>query len=1104
MWGAVKQAPLDAFNAFERGMREHVNPRVAPHISEAINYWRDRWHDAAFNAAYPKGPPRYTAGEEGRAYGAPPVTPEERARIREQYERDVGYAATPEQTQAVMDYLATSPDSWEQVKAIAEHMADPTARPEDLPEGGFLAELALGMTPAGLLQDFRDVYRDISQKNVSGWTMAAVLPIFGDFWRGGRRALRALDNAEATRRGARIVNGRPVITIEHRGPNVSQLDEIDPAYQFSGQPGEEAHPKRGRAITHSESYQNRTFWNVAGTHVEPRFAGDDVVRIDVDLESIYNMNLDPNNFGKGLENLTPNERINLMEQRAKEAGYKGVQYIQGGTNEVHLFESVPTRTPEVDIFDLKPAYRMGGPEGTGTIHTGDNHHRAREAAKEAGEVVPANRGGVHEGFVDAEGNWYTRAQVGEMFGAMTSEDIGRLRGAIEESITRGRRQGLSDDEIVAALQGAEVPESTARRFLAEREARATPTAATPDVPRSADNIPESIPVAPNKTTAITEPLDAGLEEAGNIAHRGEHIIQRADGEGYVGAPEWVQSREDIVQMRDQMDEYARRGESGKDWYTRQRAGIAEVAGPDPAAQEVLAAQHGITSSQATPAQETLFQTRLQNALAAGADPRDPRVRAEYQVKGFEQLAEAGEVPGAGLPFEQRIRAAQDISGLGEKTSVYGLVASNPLESPHALAPHDVWDRRAMGYSAPDAMTVNQRRFSDYEQILGARRLGMTPQEYQASIWTTVKAESLMKKRKGMTWEQALEEARQTATEALPGLTAHEPYELVPAAGSGQLPGLLEDPALAAEFSRTSPWVDPETGRDVLYEAAGVGQRPTLEAPGAYRNPAGELETNPAFAGRPVVGYTREGVIDPASEGVLQASTAVRGYTGAQAGSPYALVTRNVPLRDKTGLTFTLDQPLEASQVERLNDIFERKGMYFSPGGDRVIAGPFDPSAPTTGGKVLKAELEPGDLVNMRREIEEVLGREVDIEQGAVPGGYTEYDFGTEGSGEATRQFLENIERSQQGAPATATRMLDDPRVKEAIQTLETRTAEMGPRAGGYRQDIQNARRLLREGGVPALRRALEEGKMALPALVAMFGAKWVRDNIEEERGSLFK
>lgn len=1100
MWGAVKQAPLTAANAFERGMEKYVNPVVAPHVTEAINYWRDVFRNQAFNAAYPEGR-RYSAGEEGRAYGQQ-VTPEQRAQIREEFERDAPAPVRPEQTQAVMDYLATAPDSWEQVAEIAKWQADPNARPEDMPEGGFLAEMALGVTPVGLLQDIRDVYRDITQKNVGAWTMAAALPIFGDFWRGGRRALRAINETEAATRGARMVNGRPVITIEHRGPRVNELGEIDPAYQFTGQPGAEAHPKTGRAVTFPESYEQRSFWNVAGTHIEPRFEGQPVARIDVDLESIYDGVGDPNNFKKGLERMTPSERTNLIEQRARQAGYKGIQYRGGNTNEVHLFEAVPTHTPEVDIFDLEPAYRMGGAEGKGAVHTGSNHHLAREAAKEAGEVVPANRGGIHEGFYHrASDTWFTRDQVGEMFGALTSEDISRLRGSIEESITRGRRQGLSDDQIVAALQEAEVPESTARRFLAERDARAAQVGVE-------QGIPQEIPTATTKTTNVPEPLEAGgMDAIGEAAMRGDHVIANLEGDGFVGAPEWVKTRDDLVQMRRQMDEYAQRGISGRHWYARQRAGIAEVAGPDPVAQEILAAQHGITSSQATPAQETLFQTKLQNRLAAGADPREPRVRAGYQVKGFEQLQELGEVPGRGLPTHERIPRVQEISGLGEKTAVYGMVASNPLEDPLSLAPHDVWDRRAMGYGAPDQMTKNQRRFSDYEQVLGARRMGMTPQEYQASIWTTVKAEGLQAKSKTpMSWEEALREAEKSASEALPAVTGHEPYELVPAAGSRQLPGLLEDPALAAEFSRTSPWVDPETGRDVMYEAAGIGQRPTLEAPGAYRNPAGELEQNPAFAGRPVVAPTSAGGIDPASEGIMQASTAVRGYTGVQAGSPYALPIRGPrkPKFERPGLVIDLaGKDLTPAQVERLNDIFERRGMYFSPAGDRAVAGPFDPSAPTLSGEQLAAELEPMDMVNMRHEIEEVLGRDVKLQQAATPGGYTAYEFGEEGSGQATRQFLENVEQSQQTAPRTAERIVDDPRVRDAIEMLERRTEEFGPRAGGYRQDVQNARRLLRTEGIAGLRRALEEGKIALPALVAMFGARWVRDNLESEERGLF-
>jgi hypothetical protein len=111
---------------------------------------------------------------------------------------------------------------------------------------------------------------------------------------------------------------------------------------------------------------------------------------------------------------------------------------------------------------------------------------------------------------------------------------------------------------------------------------------------------------------------------------------------------------------------------------------------------------------------------------------------------------------------------------------------------------------------------------------------------------------------------------------MPKYEAFGTYEATPGIGTRHLPELPRAPLAERERFAADPrssWT--EQGRDVIYNALGMRQRPTLPATGIFEGPAG-LEINPAQVARPMVGFAGppgERGFAPTSRALLQAGFA---------------------------------------------------------------------------------------------------------------------------------------------------------------------------------------------------------------------------------------
>lgn len=85
-----------------------------------------------------------------------------------------------EKVKAMLDYGFAPLDSKEKMEAVLRWSANPNAKMEDMPPGAMNVELPAGFVPfVGGAQALRDIYRDIKNRDVSGWTLldaASLIP----------------------------------------------------------------------------------------------------------------------------------------------------------------------------------------------------------------------------------------------------------------------------------------------------------------------------------------------------------------------------------------------------------------------------------------------------------------------------------------------------------------------------------------------------------------------------------------------------------------------------------------------------------------------------------------------------------------------------------------------------------------------------------------------------------------------------------------------------------------------------------------------------------------------------------------------------------------
>lgn len=330
------------------------------------------------------------------------------------------------------------------------------------------------------------------------------------------------------------------------------------------------------------------------------------------------------------------------------------------------------------------------------------------------------------------------------------------------------------------------------------------------------------------------------------------------------------------------------------------------------------------------------------------------------------------------------------------------------------------------------------------------------------------------------------EASKTYPDYADKYTAFGTYEQTPFVGGGHLAGLAsgpEDARVAYSADPRGSWTDSE-GRDAIYDALGLYQRPTQEATGVYQPPGGALELNPANVTRPLVGM-REGALDDPSRGAMDLAEGLRAYLDVQgAGAWHKPVLDAQP--GAMGSVFTPHQgPIDADMLMRLKDMGARYGLPdIIDTGQGATMTAFYPNTPPPGretGANLKGDLG-ADLAAM-------LGGEP--RRAYVDSGYEpmferrvseaeDAPYHAPGSGGITAALEDLVMRYPQ---SVRDKLDSSEAIRQAALAKAARDEAWAAETGmPIREDIQRARQIVGDEGLSGLFAARKRGT-PLPGII---------------------
>jgi len=611
-------------------------------------------------------------------------------------------------------------------------------------------------------------------------------------------------------------------------------------------------------------------------------------------------------------------------------------------------------------------------------------------------------------------------------------------------------------------------------------------------------------------------------EASVAAASEPHIIPKPGNEGgYVGAPDWVKTPEDLQKMRDDLDAAIDKGAEGRDWYARARDWISSVTGEPwdvetgtytgtgrnslPTEARRTAEGLGVFSPQSDPGTNLQFQLQARNAYASG-NPLDLVRTGEQAAKYNTGMAAKEAAEAAGEP-EPDIRQ-------GPKTGPFAWHLS-PDRPYGTTGVNDIWHARSFGYKDPNgdefsgSPTPQQHMFMDYETVLAidranAREAGgfadWNAASIQAAPWVANKMEGL--RRQYPKWSE--DKIRETALKTFPdfalGNTAYMPHEQVP----GQSTGLLDvlSPAYRTDFSKEATWADPTTGRDLLTSPMFL-QAPMAQTQGTFINSTGQFEANPAYTSNPLVDFLRKDKgndpreIAPWTQSALTTSSGVRGLLDFQEGSPWHYIDTSAGQRvaDASSMRLTGAQPT-LDQLEALQRVADKHGYAVSDTGNGVSlinigrtqadidAGnaPKDALPSPAEGTEQKARLKAG----MQSEINQAIPGAT-ITPGRSSGNYydlaDELAYSVRGQGRATTKVLGDLENLRTAAPRWYDALMDNPAIATKAQDNLDRLQKYGMQKA--RPDYVKFLKIVANGGLrDLLAKVQKTGAVGLPAALA--------------------
>lgn len=370
----------------------------------------------------------------------------------------------------------------------------------------------------------------------------------------------------------------------------------------------------------------------------------------------------------------------------------------------------------------------------------------------------------------------------------------------------------------------------------------------------------------------------------------------------------------------------------------------------------------------------------------------------------------------------------------------------------------------------------------------AKELNINPDDLQALMWFKEKE---LWESNGWTpiQEKAsliklLDDKYGTTTKTAPRTPQDEfvlnaTYEQTPGVDTGNLVGIADLPFdQRSKFENEANWKN-SLGNDLLYSDIGVATLPTTNMMGAFRVDGGEMQYNEGKVARPLValdGQLGERTINPNSLETVSAVENLRGAVDAQSASAANKVIVGNTNPNFPGVNIDAKNVTQ-EQMKSLADLGDEYGFYPSDTGDGVnmINNQYSKIGAARTGSSLNAELRSA----LGKKIKKIFPK-VNISAEDILSVYNQYDWSNPGKGEVVRKLLAELQKNP-----SIYAMLDKSKGlrRKALANIDRDIAWAKKTGQAIRQDIQNMRKYIAEGGLKALQKALDDGAV-LPAVVA--------------------
>jgi hypothetical protein len=331
-----------------------------------------------------------------------------------------------------------------------------------------------------------------------------------------------------------------------------------------------------------------------------------------------------------------------------------------------------------------------------------------------------------------------------------------------------------------------------------------------------------------------------------------------------------------------------------------------------------------------------------------------------------------------------------------------------------------------------------------------------------------------------------------------------PYEAIPSRDSGHLAGIEKLPQeVQDQFSRSLNFGHGPGGTDIIYDALGMQQLPTIEAQGLWRLTDGSVQQNLANVARPIAGRANGDPIriDPESLRMFEAAENLRAYGSVQDGVGGQFITRAGKVADMNSILVptpngvTREQISELSRRARPYELMDTSDL-----GSRVDLTNFADDGPS--GRELSDYLHRGKIPQNEERIGPTLPPLTEVVREVVPGAGVPVgvsrtgpfvDYSAEwkarpGSGAATGKFLGVLDRM----PDLAARLNNSAQIPKHFLAMADRDQGfMAAHGTPKREDVANTHRIIGEGPgwTDRLRAAYGRGEYLPAAALAALGLR---------------